>query len=141
MKSAAISLFIASACLAITVTAVERCQCDQPVGGGVQCEIDQSAGCNPETGRCQCTCTTVIKGKPGRDNLAAILTNTLRRKVEPAKISKPLLAQGREPADFSIVFDETGVRLKTAITIGVPQWLVPDLQPFVLRAVPTVAQK
>jgi hypothetical protein len=135
MRSTAIStvatcLFILNA----TVLADNKCQCKPPVNGGVQCEPDQSAGCDPSSGTCQCTCTTVVKGKPAEVNLSTILTATFRRPVPPAVLTgRKLLDRVTEQnsSTFVIVADEKGSALKTPITLGVPEWFASDLQPFV----------
>ena len=141
MRLSAISLLLSCCALAaVGARANDSCQCDDPVGGGVKCEANQSAGCNPETGKCQCSCTTVKQGVPPEENFAAILTSTLRRRVESAELFLSLPEGRREPrrilvrrdaSTFAIPGDERLGISEGPVVIGVPSWLAEGMQQFV----------
>jgi hypothetical protein len=141
MRYAAFSVLVFAFSLMACKAQAAGCQCpEKPAGpgGGVTCEKEQIATCDPSGGVCTCTCDSAPKGKTRNEYIALVLSRAFSQPVRTEdfpKYSEAISAFDKVPGNGKLQLRrQPGER--TFVYVGLPDSLAeyfnstgPQLQP------------
>jgi hypothetical protein len=140
MKYAAFSVWVLAFSLVACIAHAASCQCpEKPAGpgGGVTCEKEQFATCDPSAGVCNCTCYSVPKGKTRNEYIGLVLSGAFSQPVRTddfPKYREAISAFDNVPGNGKLQLRRQPGR--TFVYVGLPDSLAeyfnstgPQLQP------------
>lgn len=129
-------LFLSLVVSTASSLASQKCECpskpDGP-GGGVKCEADQMATCDPSKGECNCTCDSVERGRTREQYFAIMLSKAFGESVTTLDLSQ---RKYKDPIDaFMLSADQGKFRVPKGdvdrfeiVIVSPPRWVLDILK-------------